>query len=393
MQIITILIMSILVGAEIDLFVPSFPELKEVFSVSTFMVELTIAVNLIAHCIVALFIGVLGDKYGRKNVILIGLVTFVIGSILCVFAQDYWHLLFGRILQGAGISAPAVLAFVIVADMYSVKKQQHIMGVLNGIISGAMAMAPLVGSYVNLFFDWRGNFVLLLALGFISLVLCLFFIKDKHQRVDAHFSLKEYMPILQSKRALLYIVALCFMVQPYWVFVALSPILYMNDLGVSLQHFGFYQGAITCTFTVISLSSAFFIKRFGSKNCFFFGIYLMLSFLVGAVGLVALDVRNPMLINAVIQILSVGIVFPINMIWPVMLETVKNSRAKLSAIFLSLRLLITGLNIQLVGYLYSGSFFYIGIVMISTLSISLICCYKILQKDRVFDMQPSESAA
>ena len=52
----TIFVMYTLCGAEIDLFVPSFPELQKVFNLSPFMVELTLGVNLVAHCLTSLFL-------------------------------------------------------------------------------------------------------------------------------------------------------------------------------------------------------------------------------------------------------------------------------------------------------------------------------------------------
>lgn len=104
-----ILIMGILTGTEIDLFVPSLPELQQIFHLSPFMAELTLGVNLLANCVGALFVGAIGDRYGRKSVIVGGLSIFIIGSLLCVYAIEYWHLLLGRLLQGIGISGPAVL--------------------------------------------------------------------------------------------------------------------------------------------------------------------------------------------------------------------------------------------------------------------------------------------
>jgi DHA1 family bicyclomycin/chloramphenicol resistance-like MFS transporter len=104
MTFITVIIIEILAGAEIDIFVPSFPELQRVFGLSPFMVELTLFVNLIAHCLTSLLVGNLGDRYGHKPLIILGLIIFIAGSILCSFTNIYWVLLFGRFLQGVGIS-------------------------------------------------------------------------------------------------------------------------------------------------------------------------------------------------------------------------------------------------------------------------------------------------
>lgn len=166
---ITILIMEILVGAEIDLFVPSFPEIQTIFNISTFEVELLLGINFIGHCITSLIVGNLGDRFGRKAIIIIGLMIFVIGSMFCAVATHYYALLLGRLLQGIGIAGIAVLGYVVIADIYSAERQQ-MLGILNGAITLGMDFAPVIGSYVSFLLGWRGNFSILLALGLICLV-------------------------------------------------------------------------------------------------------------------------------------------------------------------------------------------------------------------------------
>ena len=78
---ITVIIMEILTGAEIDLFVPSFPEIQDTFNLSTFMTELLLGVNLTSYCITSLIVGNLGDRYGRRPIIILGLLIFNLGSL------------------------------------------------------------------------------------------------------------------------------------------------------------------------------------------------------------------------------------------------------------------------------------------------------------------------
>ena len=152
----TIILMDILGGAEVDLFVPSFPEIKSHFNVSTVWLEALLSANFIGSCISLFFVGDLADKYGRKPIILIGLIIFIIGSSFCAFSLNYNFLLIGRFLQGFGISAPAILCFIIIADLFPLKKQQYYIGVLNGFINVAVAGAPVIGSYIAMCFHFRG---------------------------------------------------------------------------------------------------------------------------------------------------------------------------------------------------------------------------------------------
>src|SRR5262245_57599395 len=132
-KLITILFIQILCGMEMDLFIPSFPELQKVFDLSPAMVQMTISTNFIAFCICSLFAGNLGDKFNRRIILLLGLCIFVIGSIFCVTAFNYSLLIVGRILQGIGISAPAILSFPVLLEDYSKEKQPGVMGIINGV--------------------------------------------------------------------------------------------------------------------------------------------------------------------------------------------------------------------------------------------------------------------
>lgn len=247
---ITVILMEILSGAEVDIFVPSFPDLQHTFTLSPFMVELTLGVNLTAHCVTSLIVGNLGDRYGRRPIILIGLGIFMAGSLLCIFSVAYWQLLLGRFWQGVGISAPAVLSYLVIADKYSTEKQQQLMGALNGAMTLGMAFAPVVGSYVNMFFHWQGNFVALLLFALVSLGFGLAYLPRGVKNPEISFSLKEYKPILQSSKAFYYISTIVLGLQVYWIFIGMSPIFYMGELGVNLKDFGLYQGALAVAFSL-----------------------------------------------------------------------------------------------------------------------------------------------
>src|ERR1700722_16398100 len=113
MVIATIILMDLLAGMEFDLFIPSFPELQSQFSLSPFWVEALLSVNFAGFCLSLFFVGSLADRYGRKPIIVLGLMIFIIGSFFCLWATSYQYLLTGRFLQGVGIAAPATLCFLI----------------------------------------------------------------------------------------------------------------------------------------------------------------------------------------------------------------------------------------------------------------------------------------
>jgi DHA1 family bicyclomycin/chloramphenicol resistance-like MFS transporter len=148
----TVIFMDLLCGMEFDIFVPSFPALQTQFSLSPSLLEALLSANFIGYCLSLFFVGGLADRYGRKPIILLGLSIFIIGSLFCLWGTLYPLLLVGRFLQGVGIAAPAILSFLIIADTYPVKKQQFLIAILNGVMNISVALAPVVGSYLTLYF-------------------------------------------------------------------------------------------------------------------------------------------------------------------------------------------------------------------------------------------------
>lgn len=381
----TVILMEILAGAEIDLFVPSFPALQDSFNISPFLTELLLGINLIAYCFTSLIVGNLGDYYGRRPIILLGLVIFNLASLLCMFSNNYSVLLIGRFLQGTGISAVAVLAYLVIADVYSITEQQRIIGILNGIITLSMAFAPVIGSYINLFFGWQGSFTLLFLLGMCCFILSILYIPKEGIRCKSTFSVKEYAALFKSTKAIYYILTMTFFAQGYWIFIGVSPILYMRDLGVTLEDFGLYQGSLAAIFSIMSFTSSYFFKKFGVPNCFYAGIAFVVLYLFAVVAMVILKIHNPLAITLVTLLLTAGVIYPINILWPLMLEAIPDAKARITAIFTAARLILTALGLQIVGFIYNGTYAPIGITIFFIMVAGLLTCYKIFKYDKVFE--------
>ena len=96
MLLMSVISMDLLAGMEFDLFVPSFPELQHQFNLLPFWVEALLSVNFAGYVLSLFFVGGLADRYGRKPIILLGLMIFVIGTIfrsLAVFTKDHFKIL------------------------------------------------------------------------------------------------------------------------------------------------------------------------------------------------------------------------------------------------------------------------------------------------------------
>jgi DHA1 family bicyclomycin/chloramphenicol resistance-like MFS transporter len=380
MVLVTIILMDFLAGMEFDLFVPSFPELQCQFNLSPFCVEALLSTNFIGFCLSLFFIGDLADRYGRKPIILIGLIIFIIGSLFCLWTTSYYFLLVGRFLQGMGIAAPATLSFLIIADIYPLKQQQYLMAVLNGIMNLSIGFAPVIGSYITLYFHWQGNFVALLFLGLGVLMMTVFFISSypllKHKELPSSYG---YFPLFQSKPMRLLIIHIIVQIVPYWIFVGMSPILYMEDLGVSLSHFGYYQGSLAFIFAIGSLVSGLLIKRYDQKKMLYISGQIFIVGFISTALVTIIHIPNPLLITLALLPFIIGQIIPTTVLYPLALNFMPLAKGKVSAVLYSGRLIFTAISLQLAGYFYYGTFRSIGIIILGFIFVTVVTLFFVLK--------------
>jgi len=147
-----------------DLYLPAIPQLISDLGATTSQGQSTLSVFLLGFAVGQLFYGSISDRYGRKPILYLGLGVYMITTLSCIFAPDINSLIGARFFQGIGAASAPVLARAIVADSYNRVDAAKIMASIAGAMALIPAIAPVFGSWLLYFFDWRSHFVLLLIL-------------------------------------------------------------------------------------------------------------------------------------------------------------------------------------------------------------------------------------
>lgn len=114
-----------------------------------------------------LIFGPISDSIGRKPVVYIGFLLFIIASILCVQAPDLETMIIGRILQGVGLAAPRTISIAMVRDLYRGDHMARIMSFITVVFLLVPIVAPAMGKLVVDRFNWQAIFYVQLVFTFL----------------------------------------------------------------------------------------------------------------------------------------------------------------------------------------------------------------------------------
>lgn len=132
--------------------------------------QLVISMIFVGLAFGQLFFGPLSDSTGRKPAIYAGLVLFMFGSLMSMFAVNFPMMLLGRLLQGVGVSAPRAVTLALVRDQFAGRGMARVMSFVMTVFILVPMLAPSMGQAILSFSSWRAIFGSFLLLATIALV-------------------------------------------------------------------------------------------------------------------------------------------------------------------------------------------------------------------------------
>lgn len=219
-----------------DGYLSAIPIMAKDLNTDISMVAVTVSLYIFGLAIGQLIGGPLSDRFGRKPIIVLGLVVFIIGSFLLPYA-DSLEMLWGfRILQaiGGGVSVVGVPA--IIRDNTSGKDSARLFSLIMLITMLAPSIAPSVGTVILKALNWGGIFTSLAVVGTIVTILVILImptdIKVKNRTKDG-----GYLSVFRERRALGYLLAQGFGFSVLMTFLTNAPFAYIEHFNVNETFF------------------------------------------------------------------------------------------------------------------------------------------------------------
>lgn len=124
---------------------------------------------MLCSTIAIIIFGKISDTHGRKPIFLVGIIIFLLGSVLCGFSQSMLQLIIFRGFQGIGGGVLITIAYTIVGDLVSIRERGKYAGVLSSMFGLASLIGPAVGGFITDNLNWRWVFYVNVPLGLIAI--------------------------------------------------------------------------------------------------------------------------------------------------------------------------------------------------------------------------------
>lgn len=263
-RILILMLMVPLTGASIDIYVPSLPAITRDFHTQVQFAQLTVPIYLIGYSLAQVIVGSLSDAMGRRRLLIAGLVIYCLASLLAPLSPSITVLMGIRFIQGIAVSAPGVLSRAIASDSFSPEELPPIINYITIAWATGPILAPVIGGYLQAYFNWHAPFYFLALLSGLNLILVLAFlpetIKERHP-LKFTVLLGHYKTVLSHR----IFISLTIMLAIFYAFLILfnvvGPFLIQSVLGYSPITFGHMALCLGLAWFLGSVLNRLMIRR------------------------------------------------------------------------------------------------------------------------------------
>ncbi|MDG1660949.1 MAG: multidrug effflux MFS transporter [Winogradskyella sp.] len=309
-------LMSI-VALSIDAVLPALPDIGDFLSVK----DATDNPKLITSIFLGLGIGQLifgplSDSFGRKPIVYIGFVVFIIASIICVTTKNFEMMIFGRILQGVGLASPRTMCIAMVRDSFSGDYMAKVLSFVVMIFILIPVIAPSLGQFLMNHYHWHSIFIF--NLGFGVLVMLWFWIRQP-ETLKPQYKKSYRLSIFKTgtiaffriKPAVIYTILSGLITGSFMVYLSTSQRIFEQQYNMK-EEFPLIFASLAVSVGLSTFMNSQLVVKFGMRKIVHFA---MLSFVLISLVFIILfsSVNNPsieiLLGFFVLQFFTIGFLF------------------------------------------------------------------------------------
>ncbi len=251
----------------IDMYLPAMALMATDLATDIHWVELSVSAYLLGFAIGQLSGGPLSDRFGRKPLIMIGLLVFTLSSYYLIDADSLSELLWLRVVQALGGGLATVNAAAIVRDLFRGADVARTLSMVAMITMMAPLLAPVLGALLLSLSGWRTIFLTLTVYGGVALLLLSTLLPESHPPCarKRRWPVQDYRRVLSHPRARILILALSLSYSGMFIFITASPYLYLEHFSRTPQQFPWLFGANILVMMVMNRLNIWLLNRYHSQ--------------------------------------------------------------------------------------------------------------------------------
>ncbi|SFD55874.1 MFS transporter, DHA1 family, bicyclomycin/chloramphenicol resistance protein [Algibacter lectus] len=260
-------LMSI-VALTIDALLPALPEIgASLGATSSSQNQLLITMIFLGIGFGQLIFGPISDSFGRKPIVYVGFIVFIIASIICVTTESYEMMLFGRILQGIGLSSPRSLSTSMVRDEFSGDYMAKILSFVVMFFILVPVIAPMFGQFLMNLFNWQAIFYFNLIFGLIIMIW--FWLrqpetlpKEKRIKFSSHLFVNGAKEFFKYKESVAFTLVSGFITGSFMVYLSTSQQIFQEQYDLA-EMFPYIFASLAISIGFATFLNSQLVERFG----------------------------------------------------------------------------------------------------------------------------------
>ncbi|AAU36999.1 MULTISPECIES: Bcr/CflA family multidrug efflux MFS transporter [Basfia] len=277
----TLGILSMLPPLGVDMYLPSFLNIARDLQVDPERVQYTLTFFTFGMAAGQLFWGPVGDSYGRKPIILLGVIIGAVAAFFLTGVNSIENFTALRFIQGFFGSAPVVLVGALLRDLFDKNELSKTMSMITLVFMIAPLVAPIIGGYLVLFFHWHSIFYVICAMGILSAILVFFIIPETHHQdnripLRLNVVVRNFVTLWRRKEVLGYMFSSGLGFGGLFAFLTAGSIVYIGLYGVPVDQFGYFFMLNIGVMTLGSVINGRVVHRVGAERMLQIGLTVQL---------------------------------------------------------------------------------------------------------------------
>ncbi|MDB6180642.1 multidrug effflux MFS transporter [Paracoccus fistulariae] len=305
----------------IDMYLPALPEVARDLGTDEATAALTLTSYFIVFGIAQMIYGPLADAVGRKLPLLIGVVIFLVATVLSAVAPTMGALIAARAMQGLGAATLMVVPRAVIRDMATGPAAAKVMATIMMVIAVSPMLAPLSGAFIMQWGSWREIFWVLAAVSLVSLALIVFVLPETLRREDRQpvrlgALTSGALRLLGDRRFMGLTMIGGFGMASFFVFLSSASFVYTSQYGMSPKQFSLAFAVNAIGFFTASQFAGWMTQRFGMERVISMAItmFALLSTLLAVIVLAGFDALPVVMTGLFCANAFLGLVMPTAMV-------------------------------------------------------------------------------